>query len=204
VKRMKRAVLVLSIGGTIALAVVLAGTATSTALAASPRTEHCVAPNGIDINANLDISAAVVASFCPEMKAGDSWVRAQFWTEAKTWEQVPDGFVPAGATPLEDFVAKFVAIRYVVDQGTSHEFAVEFATGPSLWTDEHPLNPDIDLASAMTLGTIRPLSVGPHTVTSFWIFSDVHCDGMSSVFEESCVPAGAFDAGTVSFDVVPK
>ena len=188
----------------VAGSLVLAGTATSTALASSPRTEHCVAPNGVDINANLGISAAVVAPFCPEIKAGDQWVRAQFWTEAKTWEHVPDGFVPVGATPLEDFVAKFVAIRYVVDQGTSHEFAVEFATGPSLWTHEHPLNPNIDLASAMTLGTIRPLRVGPHTVTSFWIFSDVHCDGFSSVFEESCAPAGAFDAGTDSFDVVAK
>jgi hypothetical protein len=175
----------------------------STAFAAE-RTEHCVAPNGIDINANLDISAAVVAPFCPEIKAGDRWVPAQFWTHAKTWEQMPDGFIPANATPLEDFVEKFVAIRYVVDQGTSHEFAVEFANGPSLWTDEHPLNPDIDLASAMTLGTIRPLSVGPHTVTSFWTFSDVHCDGFSSVFEESCVPAGVFDGGTASFVVVAK
>lgn len=176
----------------------------STAFAASQRTEHCVAPNGVDINANVGISAAVVAPFCPEIKAGDRWVRAQFWTEAKTWEQVPDGFIPVGATPLEDFVAKFVAIRYVVDQGTSHEFTVEFATGPSLWTDEHPLNPNIDLASAMTLGTVRPLSVGTHTVTSFWIFSGPHCDGFSPIFEESCVPAGAFDAGTVSFDVVAK
>jgi hypothetical protein len=181
---------------------VLAGTSTSTALADSPRTEHCVAPNGIDINANLDLSVAVVAPFCPEIKAGDRWVPAWFWSHAKTYEQVPDGFVPTSATPLEDFVAKFVAIRYVVDQGTKHEFAVEFANGPSLWTDEHPLNPDIDLASPMTLGAIRPLPVGPHTVTTFWVFSDAHCDGFSSIFEESCVPAGVFEGGTSSFNVV--
>jgi hypothetical protein len=186
------------------VAMVLSGALAATAMAPSSRTEHCVAPNGIDINANVGISAAVVAPFCPEIKAGDWWVPAQFWTEAKTWEFVPSGFIPVGATPLEDFVAKFVAIRYVVDQGTSHEFTVEFATGPSLWTHQHPLNPNIDLASAMTLGTIRPLSVGPHTVTLFWIFSDAHCDGFSPVFEESCVPAGAFDAGTDSFDVVAK
>jgi len=187
----------------VASSLVLAGTATSTALADSPRTEHCIALNGVDINANLGIlSAAVVAPYCPEMKAGDWWVPAQFWFGAKTWEQVPDGFEPAGDTPVEDFIAKFVSIRYVVDQGTTQEFSVEFANGPSLWTDEHPTNPDIELASAMTLGTIRPLSVGTHSVTSFWTFSDDQCDGLSDVFEESCFPAGVFDGGTLSFDVV--
>ncbi len=187
-----------------AMAMMLSGALASTAQADSTRTEHCVTPNHIDINATLGISAAIVAPFCPTIKAGDWWVRAQFWTENQSWEYVPDGFVPVGATPLEDFVAKFVAIRYVVDQGTKHEFTVEFATGPSLWTHEHLVFPNTDVASAMTLGAVRPLRVGTHTVTSFWIFSAPHCDGFSPVFEESCVPAGAYDAGTDSFDVVAK
>jgi len=186
----------------LAVALVVGALGTTAAATDGPRTGHCVAPNGVDINANLDLSVAVVAPFCPEIKAGDWWVPAWFWTHAKTYEQVPDGFVPTSATPLKDFVAKFVAIRYVVDQGTKQEFTVEFANGPSLWTDQHPLNPDIDLASPMTLGAIRPLRVGPHTVTTFWIFRDVHCDGFSSEFDESCVPAGVFDSGTSSFDVV--
>lgn len=186
-----------------AATLVLAGVAGVEAAPAESRTEHCVAPNGVDMNAFLDLSAAVVAPFCSQIEAGDWWVDANFYTAAETWEQMPDGYVPAGATPLEDFAAKFVAIRYVVDEGTPQEFTVEFANSPLLWTGEHALNSDIALASPMTLGSIRPMSVGPHTVRTFWIMSAMQCDGWSSVVEESCFPgAGPFDSGTTSFEVV--
>ena len=184
---------------------VLASTTASVALAGSTRTAHCVSPSGVDINANLHLDAAVVAPFCPPVKAGDRWVPAQFYTAARTWEQMPDGYVPAGATPLEDFVAKFVAIRYVVDEGTPYQFTVEFANGPRLYTGVHPLDPDIALATPMTLGAIRPLSVGTHTVHSFWIMSAMQCDGWSAVVAESCFPgAGPFDNGTVTLEVVAR
>lgn len=183
----------------------LAGTSATAAVADRTRTQHCVAPNGVDMNAFLDLSAAVVATFCPAIKAGDWWVPANFYSSAKTWEQMPDGYVPAGETPREDFVAKFLAIRYVVDEGTPREFTVEFANGPLLWTGDHATNPDIDLATPMTLGAIRPLSVGPHTVRDIWIMSDIQCDGWSAVVEESCFPAaGPFDGGITTFEVVAR
>lgn len=189
-----------------AATLVLAGAAgVEAAPAQNTRTEHCIAPNGVDMNAYLDLSAAIAATFCPQIKAGDWWVRAQFYTAARTWEQMPDGYVPAGSTPLEDFVAKFVAIRYVVDEGTPNEFTVEFANGPLLWTGEHATNPDIALATPMTLGAIRPVGVGPHTVRTIWIMSAMQCDGWSSVVEESCFPgAGPYDGGTVAFEVVGR
>jgi hypothetical protein len=159
----------------------------------------------VDINANLRLDAAVVAPFCPTIKAGDRWVPAQFYTAARSWEQMPDGYVPAGATPLQDFVAKFVAIRYVVDEGTSRAFTVEFANGPLLWTGQHAINPDIALATPMTLGAIRPLGVGPHTVRMIWIMSAMQCDGWSAVVAESCFPgAGPFDNGSDAFEVVAR
>lgn len=184
----------------------LAGAAgVQAAPADSQRTEHCVAPNGVDMNAYLDLSAAIVAPFCPEIKAGAWWVRARFYASAKTWEQMPEGYVPAGATPRDDFVAKFLAIRYVVDEGMPDEFTVEFANGPLLWTGDHATDPDIALATPMTLGAMRPLSVGTHTVREFWIMSDMQCDGWSAVIEESCFPgAGPFDLGTFSFEVVAR
>ena len=189
-----------------AAAIVLAGAAgVEAAPAGTTRTAHCVAPNGVDMNVFLNLSAAVVAPFCAQIKAGDPWVPAQFYTAAKTWEQMPPGYVPAGATPLEDFVAKFVAIRYVVDEGTAREFTVEFANGPRLWTGQHAINPDIALASPMTLGAIRPLSAGPHVVRIFWIMSEMQCDGWSAVAEESCFGgAGPFDNGTTAFEVVAR
>ena len=189
----------------VAGSLVLASTTASVALAGSARTAHCVAPNGVDINANLSLDVAVVAPFCPTIKAGDRWVPAQFYTAARTWEQMPDGYVPAGATPLEDFVAKFVAIRYVVDEGTPDQFTVEFKNGPRLWTGVHPINPAIALATPMTLGAIRPLGVGAHTVRTFWIMSALQCDGWSAVAEESCFGgAGPFDNGILAFEVVAK
>ena len=189
----------------VALGAMVALSASTTASASSPRTEHCVAPNGVDMNAYLDLSAAIVAPFCPEIKAGAWWVRARFYASATTWEQMPEGYVPAGSTPREDFVAKFLAVRYVVDEGTPDEFTVEFANGPRLWTGDHATDPDIALATPMTLGAIRPLSVGPHTVRDVWIMSDMQCDGWSAVVEESCIPgAGPYDLGTISFEVVAK
>ena len=189
----------------VALGAMVALAATSQAFAGSTRTQHCIAPNGVDMNAFLDLSSAVAAPFCPKIKAGDWWVPANFYTAAKSWEQMPDGYVPAGPTPLEDFVAKFVAIRYVVDEGTPDEFTVEFANGPRLWTGDHAIDPTIALATPMTLGAIRPLKVGAHTVRDLWIMSDMQCDGWSAVVEESCFPAaGPFDGGMTLFEVVAR
>jgi hypothetical protein len=189
----------------VAGSLVLASATASVALAGSPRTAHCVAPNGVDMNAFLNLDVAVVAPWCSTIKAGDRWVPAQFYTAARTWEQMPDGYVPAGATPIEDFAAKFVAIQYVIDEGTSNQFTVEFKNSPRLWTGDHAINPDIVLATPMTLGAIRPLSIGTHTVRMIWVMNAMQCDGWSAVVEESCFPAaGPFDNGVDTFEVVGR
>ena len=186
----------------VAMALVVAALATTASAAAGRRTTDCVS-GSVNINENVGVSAAIVAPFCAEIKAGDWWVPAAFWVQAKNWDLKPDGYIPVGETPLEEFVANFVGVRYVVDQGTKHEFTVEFANGPSLWTDAHPIFPDdLDLASPMTLGSIRPLSVGPHTVTMFWTLSADTCDGLDTDPELACAPAGEFEGFTDYFDVV--
>jgi hypothetical protein len=49
------------------------------------------------------------------------------WFMNRGFEAVSEGFVPAGATPLEDFVAKFTGVRYVVDPGSKRERTYAFA-----------------------------------------------------------------------------
>jgi len=56
------------------------------------------------------------------------------WFMNHNFAVVPDGFAPAGATPLEDFVAKFTGVKYVVDPGSSRERTYAFTNADDLWT----------------------------------------------------------------------
>ncbi|MDQ4215859.1 hypothetical protein [Microbacterium capsulatum] len=187
------------------------------ASAASPRVPHCVAPAGVDVPAGTDINAlfgeqATIASnyySCGSIPAGSPWVGIFGFYFAKSWLQVPPGYVPAAPTPREDFIKKFVGIRYVVDAGTPREFSVEFPNSPKLWIgDIAGYDPSIgdysqyDWAQGMTLGVMRPLSVGVHTVQKSVIMSAVQCDGNFAVFELSCLPAGETTVGTSQFEWV--
>jgi hypothetical protein len=77
---------------------------------------HCVHPNGTDLNALYGISEQIVTRFCPEVLAGEHWTApGPPWQMNTSFESMPDGFVPAGATPLDDFRAKFVgAVHEIV------------------------------------------------------------------------------------------
>jgi hypothetical protein len=55
------------------------------------------------------------------------------WFMNRGFEVVSEGFVPAGATPLEDFVAKFTGVRYVVDPGSKRERNYAYANVGDLW-----------------------------------------------------------------------
>src|SRR5215211_1253530 len=95
---------------------------------------HCITPTGIDLNAIYGITKQIVAPFCNQVDSGEQWTAAgSAWFMNTSFEAVPDDLVPAGETPLEDFLAKFVAIKYVIDPGTRQEQTYAYPTGDKLW-----------------------------------------------------------------------
>lgn len=183
-----------------ALAAMLATVLAQPAAAENPRTTPCIQADGVDSRDRFGLSVSAVLPWCREIKSGARWATGVGWLVASTWEAMPVGYEPVGTTPLDDFKAKFASFRVYVDEGTPDAFMVEWPNGPDLWVGA--LGP-FDLIAPITLGTIRPLSVGDHTARRAFVFSAMSCDGFSSDPDLSCVPAGEFDAGTIGFTVVP-
>jgi hypothetical protein len=171
----------------------------------------CTTPFGLDLNALYGVSAQIVNGFCAEVGSGEKWIAAgPPWFVNDTFESVPeDGFQPApgATTPLEDFRAKFTELKLVIDPDTKHEETVRFPTSDQLFTgpgDAFPGNPEgWVLISPIALGTAKPLPVGDHVVDVYWVFSDVHCDGVAPSLAENCFPAGDTLFLTVAFKVKP-
>jgi hypothetical protein len=126
-----------------------------------------------------------------------------------SFDAVPEDFEPAGDTPLEDFLAKFMAVKFVIDPGTKHEKTVVFPNDGNLFTGPASLfgdaPPGWTVASPVTLGALKPLPVGKHAVRVLWRLSAMHCDGIADVVDENCLPGGEeFVYSFVpAFEVVP-
>jgi len=189
-----------SAGYVAAVAALLGIVVAQPAAAESPRNTPCIQGDGVDSRVRFGLSVSAVLPWCTKVKSGAKWATGVGWLVAKTWEAMPVGYEPAGTTPLDDFKAKFESFRVYVDEGTPHEFMVEWPNGPKLWVGTFG---PFDLIAPITLGTIRPLSVGSHTARRAFVFNATTCDGISSDPEVSCVPAGEFDAGTIAFTVAP-
>jgi hypothetical protein len=172
---------------------------------------HCLTPSGLDLNEFLGISEEVVASFCPEVDSGERWTTSGPWFVNGSFASVPDGFVPAGATPVEDFQAKFTALRLVIDPGSRQEKTVVFPnTGNVFAGPGNAIFPgapdDVLVLIPASLGTVQPLSVGNHVVHAHWIFSSMHCDGFgtdTTPGSGNCFHAGETLLLQLPFEVVP-
>jgi hypothetical protein len=150
---------------------------------------HCVSPStGVDLNTYFGIADQIVTSFCPKVGAGERWTAGGPWFMAQSFGPVPGEFIPAGATPVDDFRAKFTALKLVIDPGTRQEKIVVFPTSDKLFVDTN-FNGGV-FVSPTTLGTVQPLSVGDHVVDVYWVFSAMHCDGLAANVSENCLPAG--------------
>jgi hypothetical protein len=196
-------------GLSVALAMALAASAVAPARAsADPRFTPCVLPDGADpyvpggtiLQEFFGVSTSIVTSFCPVIKAGARWtvIAAAFF--AKTYEAIPPGYEPGSATPLGDFRARFVGIRIFVDEGTPQGFTLEWPNSPKLWVGDWG---PYDMATPITLGTVRPLPVGAHSERVAYVMSEMACDGTSADPALSCIPAGETSFATVHFTVVP-
>lgn len=138
----------------------------------------------------------VVDPFCTEVATGARWRPILRWNVAGSWESVPDGFVPAGETPLDDFLLKFEGARYVVDAGTRQEREYVFsAEDLNLVAADLPDGWDF----ATWTPRMHPLSAGTHRVDKYTIFSATHCDGIPEAEGGICAPAGEHFAESVEF-----
>jgi hypothetical protein len=185
---------------TLAAASVLVTGASGSAAADGKKGNHCISPEGLDLNEFFGVSAQLVSSFCDEVGKGERWAPSLTWRTNHTFEVVPEGFVPVGVTPPDDFLAKFISVKYVIDPGTKHSQTKVFENRGRLFIGTFAGFPRV---SPVTLGTLNPLPVGEHTVDIYWKFSAMHCDGFGAVIDESCIPAGETKISTVRFEVTP-
>jgi len=171
-------------------AVVPAGTS-----AGNSEGNHCIFPGGTDFNEVWGVSEAIVWFNCTTVGAGQDWRVGQGWGMEATFKKVPKGFVPAGATPLDDFLAKFVGVKYVVDPGTARERVYRFTDVSRLLVGPGAA------VNGVTMGTMNALSVGSHAVEAYWTMSATHCDGF---VKGGCLPAGDSLAFASTFEVTPS
>lgn len=156
-------------------------------------TNHCDTDTGAELNEVFGVPEQFASRYCSLLTAGEAWRPLPFvWIVNPTFEAVPEGFVAAGETPVEDLASKLRGVEVVVDAGTRQEArhvfsAAELRTDVTLdqlqwWQPPLPI--------ATTIPKVGPLSVGDHTVAVIWDLAAMHCDGMSTSVQHSCLRAG--------------
>ena len=154
---------------------------------------HCVFFSGVDLNELFGVPEQFHNFLCREVSAGEHWRPFVPWFTGDGVDSVyPAGYVPLRPLPIEDFVAK-LTVRVVTDGGTRQQKTYVFSPSTAVRTDIRldQLEPDAPpLPGAVTMPRMKPLSVGAHTYEVTWVLSAQHCDGFSTVLEESCLPAG--------------
>jgi hypothetical protein len=177
---------------------------------------HCVASWGIDWNEVLGVDDAdIVNLFCLEVHTGDRFIPGVLWI-TNTADGIegqpvvyPDGYVPARHAPMDDFLHKLVAVRYVVQPG-GLEFSFRageiegLVTVGDLFKGSDQFTPaEYVKPAAALLGKLPPLPQGFYTAEVHFIMSDVHCDGQTPDRENSCLGRGDTFLLTRHFAVLP-
>jgi hypothetical protein len=161
---------------------------------------HCLAPDGTDLNEFYDVSEQIVFFFCPQADSGNFWTTTARWFVRTTFESLPPGFVPSGDTPTEDFVAKFVGVKYVIDPGTNQERTYLYENGGRLWIGD--VGDDSVLINTIKFGLLKPLKVGEHFLEVHWVLNGMHCDGYpDGTVEENCLGPGDVLFNQFAFEV---
>ena len=157
---------------------------------------HCFWFSGVDLNELYGVPEQFHHFLCTELSVGEHWRPFVSWIADDGVDSVyPAGYVPLRPLPIEDFVAK-LTVKVVTDGGTRQQETYVFSPADAVRTDItlaqlDPEDPDApQLSLAVTMPRMKPLSVGAHTYEVTWVLSAQHCDGYSTVVEESCLPAG--------------
>jgi hypothetical protein len=201
----RRALRRLRVGAAVALLAVaaLSFAGAGPASADRPAANHCIPPSGVDLNVLFGVSEQIVAPGSPSctiVDSGERWRPSVMpWFVNLTFAVTPAGFVPGGATPLQDFVAKFTGVRYVVDAGSVRQITYELTNVRALFKGTFNGFP---LVNPLTLAALKPLPVGDHTVATYWRFRAMHCDGFGAA-PDNCFSAGETQLPTMAFTVTP-
>ena len=164
---------------------------------------HCLEP---DANTELGFSEQLVLpGLCDVVEAGEFYVPGVFpWHMNTTFESVPQGFVPTGATPAEDFVAKAGHVTYTVDAGTRAEkrYTFDVADIVNVYSGEAVGF----LPTAFFIAKLPPLPPGEHTVEAQLEMKARHCDGLGTARYNCLEPGVQYDMCPLRmhFTVVPK
>lgn len=158
--------------------------------AGGSKVEPCLSPSGINLNALLSIQEQIIGPpACRVAVAGKPWVRSvPSWGTAASAEGAvyPDGYTADLPKPINDFILKFLGVRIVQDIGTPHERSLSF--GPEVL--RLVANEDGIPFAYFASPPLQPLKPGAHTTTVFVRLSSRHCDGLDTVAENNCLPAG--------------
>jgi hypothetical protein len=177
----------------------IAGERTSAGRLDSPGHEdanRCLNEFGIDLNQLYGVTAQMQTGDCGEQTAGEQWVVPLSWiVHTGNGSVYPPGYTPSSPLPIEDFAAKLVAVKIIVDAGLSSEKTHYLAAADVLRTDidTDALMPgafDETYPIASILPILLPLSVGDHTYQPFLLMRAQHCDGFGTVVRNSCLSAG--------------
>ncbi|HET7901031.1 MAG TPA: hypothetical protein VFL59_07560, partial [Candidatus Nanopelagicales bacterium] len=168
-------------------ALVIAGTLGPTTVARaepSSRVPACIwAPTGTDLHRFFDVTTSlVIPGGCDHVLSGARWSTPDSFYVARSWEHIPPGYVPDSPTPLAELEKHLTRVAFIVDEGTPNEFRVQ-RTASQLewvvrdWQEVYPDDPDWVFADMGTHITIRPLSIGMHTIRGVFSIDAPACDG---------------------------
>jgi hypothetical protein len=202
---------VLLIATVVTASVVLAGGEASAGRPDPPGhtdANHCVNRFDVDYNLLYGVSDQFRTFECRVVSAGERWVPLMTWITNDINLVYPQGYVPSLPAPSDDFLAKLVEVKVVVDGGTSLERTYLFDPSDIVRTDinAEDVNPGA-WGRAYPMASILPIMppevVGDHTFEPFLVLSAEHCDGFGTDPELQCLPAGEVSFGLRPLSITP-
>lgn len=169
---------------------------------------HCVNRFGVDYNDLYGVSDQFRTFECRVISAGERWVPLLTWITNDTDLVYPPGYVPTLPAPSDDFLAKLVAVKVVIDRATGQERTYLFDPGDIVRTDinAEDVNPGqwgAPFPMASLLPSMPPATVGDHTFEPILVLSAEHCDGFGTDPELQCLPAGEVSFGVRPLSITP-